>query len=688
MRKLALFSFLLVFVAVIVSGQQKRNLTVDDFAALRNVSSPQLSPDGKIVAYVVETMNLKEDKKFTDIYMVPFTGGEEIQLTSDEFDNTHPKALPNPKWSPDSQSLAYLAKKKGKSTQVFLVKRAGGVETQLTDVKQDILDFDWSPDGKKLALIMTDLNPDDQDDEEKVKEKEKTTKPIVVTRIQFKFDETGFYDEFRDHLYVFDIQTKGFKQITSGHCDDSEPRWSPDGSQILFVSNRTENADTNRNTDLFLVPAAGGDPRKLTANNGPDFNPDWSPDGKWIAYLTGLNPDIIYYDTTELAIIPAAGGESRSLTRELDRTVLQPKFSPDGKSVYFLLEDQGTQRLASVSIKGGNFNKKASTENVLAEYDLNANGLIYTASRQDLPYEIFAINPKQKLPAQITKVNSKILSQVQMGKVELIQFKSQDGTPVAGYVVKPPNFNPAQKYPLINWIHGGPVSQYTDEFDFGPQLFAANGYVVTLINYRGSSGYGEEFCKSIWADWGNKEYDDLMAGVDYVISQGYVDPDHMGVGGWSYGGILTDWTIYKTTRFKAASSGAGIANVLAGYGTDHYQFEYEKELGFPWENLDGWLKVSAPFLKLNQIKTPTLFMCGEKDWNVPLINSEQMYQGLRRLGIETMLIIYPGQPHSLLVPSYIQDRYQRYLAWFGYYLKGDANKVPPEQKKEVTKEVK
>lgn len=638
-----------------------------------------------MVAYVVKTSSVKHDKTFTDIYMMPFTGGEEIQLTSDEFDSSHPNSSPTPRWSSDNKYLAYLAKRE-KKPQLFLLKRSGGVATQLTDVKQYINSFAWSPDSKRLALVITDLDPNDEDTEKETDKDKKNPKPIVITRVQIKNDSSGYLNEYRDHIYIYDIEKKELKQITTGDWDDSDPRWSPDGSQIVFVSNRTKDADSNRNSDLFVVSAAGGEPRKLTNNPGPDSSPDWSPDGKWIAYSTEIRPELFYYDMSILAVIPAAGGEPRLLTNDLDRQIFNPQFSPDGKKIYFLLEDQGTQRIASIPSQSGAINKQESAENVVDDYNVNANGIVYTASRGNLPYEIFGISRKQKGQAQITRTNEKALSGIEFGKVEPIHFKSQDGTQVSGFVVKPPGFNASQKYPLINWIHGGPVGQYTDEFDFTPQLFAAKGYVVTLINYRGSSGYGKEFTKSIFADWGNKEYQDLMAGVDYVISQGYVDPDHMGVGGWSYGGILTDWTIYKTSRFKAASAGAGIANVLAGYGTDQYQYEYEKELGFPWEHLETWLKVSQPFLKLNQIKTPTLFLCGEKDWNVPLINSEQMYEGLRRLGIDTMLIIYPGQHHGISAPTYVKDRYERYLAWYGHYVKGEGDRIPPpEPKKTDTK---
>jgi dipeptidyl aminopeptidase/acylaminoacyl peptidase len=686
-RTLPFFFLVIALLANIAWSQQKRNLAIDDFFALRDVSDPQISPDGTSVAYVVKTNNLKEDKTFTDIYMSPFSGGEEIQLTSDEFDTTHPKSSPKPRWSPDGKYLAYLAKR-DKKTNVFVLQREGGVETPLTNVKQNISDFDWSPDGKKMVLLMTDPDPDEQDEDKK--DKKKTPKPIVVTRIQFKTEGTGYLNELRDHIYVFNIETKELKQLTSGAYDDSSPRWSPDGTQIVFVSNRTENADTNQNTDLFLISAAGGELKKLTTNPGPDSSPKWSPNGKWIAYLRGLHPEFIYYDITELALISATGGETLALTQKLDRNILRPKFSPDSKSIYFLLEDQTTMHLSNISIDGKKLDTSLSNEKVLSAFDVCENGIAYIASRSDFPAEVFALSKKGT--QQVSHINTKAFADVEFGQMEPIRFKSKDGTPIDGFVIKPPHFDPSKKYPLVTWIHGGPSEQYQPDFDsymiFRAQLLASNGYVVPLINYRGGTGYGLDFAKSIFADWGNKEVDDVLAGVDHVISQGYVDADRTGVGGWSYGGILTDAIITKTDRFKAAISGAGIANILAGYGTDEYQWYYETEIGFPWEKTDLWLKLS-PFFKMDKIKTPTLFICAEKDWNVPLINSEQMYQGMRRLGIETMLIVYPNETsHIISTPSYVKDRFERYLAWYGHYLKGEPSKVPPPPKKEETKEIK
>jgi dipeptidyl aminopeptidase/acylaminoacyl peptidase len=290
-----------------------------------------------------------------------------------------------------------------------------------------------------------------------------------------------------------------------------------------------------------------------------------------------------------------------------------------------------------------------------------------------LPAELFLSNAGKS--KQITFTNAKTLEGIRFGPKERVHYKSKDGTTVEAFLVKPPDFDSSRKYPLILWPHGGPTSQYAEDFDFRAQLFAASGYVVLLPNPRGSTGYGEAFCKAIFGDWGNLDYEDEMAGVDHVISLGYVDAEKMAVGGWSYGGMMTDFIITKTNRFKAAMSGASEANYFLDYGVDHYQYEWEKEVGLPWEKPEAYLKMS-PFFNIENVKTPTLVMCGEEDQNVPLVNSEQIFQALRRIGIDTMLVIYPGEPHGISTPSYQKDRFQRILAWFDHYVNGAPNKVP------------
>ena len=415
------------------------------------------------------------------------------------------------------------------------------------------------------------------------------------------------------------------------------------------------------------MPAGGGDPRKLTTNPGADRSPAWSPDGGHIAHVSVVEPDLIWYATHHLAVIPADGGDARLLTQALDRRVRSPSFTSDGRAIRFLLEDSGNQHLASVPFESGLITRLVAGDRDVRSYHRGA----VLVSEPHVPAEVYA---EDLTP--LSWVNRELLSDITLGVVENIHFRSKDGTEIEGFVTKPPDFEAGRRYPTILWIHGGPVSQYSTRFNAQWQLFAASGYVVVSANPRGSSGYGQEHSRAIWADWGNKDYEDVMAAVDHVVDLGYADPDRLGVGGWSYGGILTDYVITKTHRFKAAISGASETNFLACYGTDHYQLQWEKELGLPWDNRELYLKLS-PITYVANIETPTLILSGEVDWNIPVGQGEQLYQSLRRRGIDTTLVVYPGQSHGIRKPSYQKDRYQRYLAWFDRLLKGGEGTSTP-----------
>jgi dipeptidyl aminopeptidase/acylaminoacyl peptidase len=339
------------------------------------------------------------------------------------------------------------------------------------------------------------------------------------------------------------------------------------------------------------------------------------------------------------------------------------------------MEDRGTQRLVNIR-PGSDAISDASQEKIIYDYDLGPNGTIaLTAVRPDLPGDAFFVS--SGTTRQLTHVNEDLLKTVQLGAVERFQFKGNDNALVDGFVTKPVGFDPAKKYPALLLIHGGPNEQETGEFYFRSQFFAAHGYVIVAINYRGSTGYGKDFQRAIFGEWGGKEVADLMAGLDFIIGKGYIDKDHIGVGGHSYGAILTNYLIVQTDRFKAAITDAGESNYLMNYGVDQYVLDWEAEVGKPWENPQRYIELS-PYFKLANVKTPTLVICGQEDWNVPVVNSEQLYLSLRRLGVETMLLVYPEQPHGFWRPSYNKDRYMRYLAWYDHFLKGAADKVPAQ----------
>jgi len=659
------------------AAASSRLLGAEDIIALREASDPRLSPDGQWVAYVVRTADPVKDKHNSHLWMSSWDGKQSIQLTySDQSESS-------PRWSPDGKSLAFLTSRgeNDPPQQVWLLDRQGGEAKPLTGFNGDVVDFTWSPDGKKLALIVADEDPR----KPQGADKDKTPLPIVIDRYYFKEDETGYMSAQRQHLYVFDVGTRKTEALTPGRFNESQPSWSPDGTRIAFYSNRGEDPDRNNETGLYTIePRTGATPKLLTKFQGDAGDsswmnaPAWRPDGREIAFVTAGEPKLIYYSTHNLAVVSSDGGELRLLSKSLDRNVLDPQWSADGRSIYFLLEDDLTQVLSRIAVANGKVARLLDGQRESTAYDLGAKGRVALLdSNVNLPDAVFAVEGKQL--RQLSRQNDELLASVKLASTEAISFPSKDGTRISGFVVKPPAYVAGQRYPTLLWIHGGPVSQYANAFTMPWQIFAAHGYVVVAANPRGSSGRGEAFSSAIYKDWGGKDAEDVLAAVDYVVQQGIADPNRLGVGGWSYGGILTNAVIAKDTRFKSASSGAGISNVLAGYGTDMYVREYEAELGVPWKDLDTYLHNSYAFLHADRIKTPTLFLCGEQDFNVPLLNSEQMYQALRSLGVPTQLIIYPGQNHGLKKPSYLIDRMQRYLDWHGKYL----NNSPPRAVKSM-----
>ena len=658
-----------LFIAPAAASAQSRSFTFDDLAKIRSVSDPQRSPDGKWVAYTVGTSDVEKDKHNRDLWMVSWDGKEQVQLTSSKDSESKPR------WSPDGKYLAFLTsrgdedekKEKKKGAQVWLLNRSGGEALQLTDIKGDVNDFAWSPDSARLVLVVSDPDPND-DPEKKEGWKRKTTPPIVIDRYAFKTDASGYLDNLRDHLYLFDVAAKKADQLTTGIYSERQPSWSPDGTRVAFISERGADPDRTNNPDLWVVDAKpGATPQQLTTFSGPDEGPPaWSPDGKWIAYLQGDEVRYYAYNLSKLAVVPSTGGTPKILTEPLDRAVSFPVFSKDGASIYLRVEDDRAEYVGRVPVAGGKVDAVTSGRRVVTSLSLGADGnAAVIVSTEDAPDEVYALDngSLRKLTSQ-----NAWMSELAFSKVEDVTFTAKDGNVVNGLLAKPANA-PAGKLPTILYIHGGPNGQDDHSFDPTREILAANGYAVLQINYRGSSGRGSKFQKAIYADWGHLEVVDLVAGIDGVIKSGVADPNRLGICGWSYGGILTDYTTASDPRFKAAVSGAGSALQLSMYGVDQYIVQYDTELGPPWKSQDLWLKVSYPFFHADRIKTPTLYMGGDKDFNVPLVGGEQMYQALKSNGVDTQLVVYPGQHHGLSIPSYQRDRLERWVGWFDKYLK-------------------
>ncbi|HUJ13326.1 MAG TPA: S9 family peptidase [Thermoanaerobaculia bacterium] len=658
-----------VFTLFLAVAAFPRLLTVDDFAKLRSVSDPEVSPDGKWIAYGVGTINLDKDKRDSDLWMVSWDGSQRIRLTA-----TPESGESMPRWSPDGRYLAFLTSRgdeeeKKHGSQVWLLDRRGGEAEQLTDIKGGIAEYAWSPDAKRLVLVVNDFDPN-SDPDKKEGWKRKTKPPIVIDRYHFKEDREGYLGPLHKHLQLFDVATKKSEVLTSGSYDESSATWSPDGTMIAFVSNREKDPDRADNSDIFVIDAKpGAEARKLTTFPGPDFGrPSWSPDGRFLAYLQGDEPKYSAYNLNKLAVVPVAGGAPRLLTAALDRPVQAPiVWSADGKTLTFVVADDRITYIAQMPAAGGAVAKLTGVARVVASLSPAGDGRFALLSTTDsAPFEVHVFENGQL--RRVTHENDDALANIDLASVEDFSCKAKDGNEVHGLIFKPPSFQAGQKYPTLLNIHGGPNGQDEHAFSFDRQLLAANGYVVLAVNYRGSAARGNAYQKAIFADWGQKEVIDLLAAVDWAIAQGIADPDRLGIGGWSYGGILTDYTTASDPRFKAAIAGAGSALQLSMYGADQYVSQYDLELGPPWKNPDAWIKVSYPFFHADRIKTPTLYMGGSSDFNVPIIGGEQMYEALKSMGVETELVVYPGQFHGITTPSYVKDRYERYLAWYGKYL--------------------
>ncbi|HEY1492410.1 MAG TPA: S9 family peptidase [Steroidobacteraceae bacterium] len=645
-----------------------RALEPADWLRFKPVYDVHVAPDGATVAYLVNRYDQKADASIADLWSVSWSGEANQQLTRAE-------SVSDPRFSPDGRYLSYLtAHPQGRPTQLWVRELRTGTTRALTQVKQEIAGYSWSADGTHVALVMRNGDEDSPGGKDK---KKKPPKPIVVDAFQFKADKEGYLTEqWRSHLYLLDVKSGA---VTALPADprriDAHPAFSPDGKSLAFIGHPVGSAKEVGIDQLWIVATApGATPRLLLTTDSPNRQQlEWSPDGRLISLLVGGELKYNAYITDRLGVADAASGRLRLLATDLDRAIVVPKFTADGKAIEFTVEDDGEQYPASVALETGMVSRLGGPM-VVHELSAAAGHTAVLVSSDKAPPEVFALENEQL--RALTHHNDALFAEITLGTVENITFNDMSGVEVHGQIVKPPGFVAGQRYPTILWIHGGPNGQDDHSLElwgYGPplerQYFATHGYVVLAVNYRGGTGRGAQYARAIFADWGDKEVEDLLAGVDYAIAQGIADPQRLGVGGWSYGGILTDYVIASDTRFKAAISGAGSANQLSMYGADEYVIQYNAELGPPWTNQDLWLKVSYPFFHADRIHTPTLFLGGDKDFNVPLAGGEQMYQALKTLGVPAQLVVYPGEYHVLTRPSFLIDRSQRYLDWMDRYLK-------------------
>lgn len=635
-----------------------RPLVPEDWYRFQALSGLQIAPDGQEVAYLVTRYDKETDESQTSLWRTEWTGGENVRLTRGE-------SVSEPRFSPDGRFLSFLSARPAETPNaLWVLDRRGGEARPLGHVDGDIVGYEWAPDGAHAVLVVRPSRA-------------RSPKPIVVDSLQFKKDEQGYLTAAqRTHLYLLDTHTGISSPLTTDSArNDSLPVFSPDSRRIAFVSTAVDAPQEMGRDEIYIIDAApAAKPRHFASTEAPRSQSlQWSPDGKLIAFLRGAELKYNAYSVDQLVVADVASGSTRTVTERLDRPVSLPIFTGGSRGILFTVEDDGVRYPMQVNLETGTLERLG--ERMVVHELAAANGHVAALVSSDAaPVELFAFEEGHLRP--LSQHNRELFAELELATVEDIAFRSRDATQVHGQLFKPPGFVAARRYPLIVWIHGGPNSQDEHSLELWAygnpldrQFFATHGYVVLAINYRGGAGRGADYARAIFADWGHKEVEDVLAGVDYAVARGIADPDRLGIGGWSYGGILTDYTIAKDTRFKAAISGAGCGNQTAMYGVDQYVLQYNSELAGPWHDTPLWMRLSYPLFHADRIRTPTLFLGGDKDFNVPLVGGEQMYQSLRTLGVPTELIVYPGEYHSLTRPSFLVDRSRRYLDWMDRYLK-------------------
>jgi len=652
MNKSYLIAFFSICIANVITAQ-----VPTDVYKMEAVSRPKISPEGSWILYSQSKIDVAKDRSVSKLYMMSSDGKETITLTEQTM------GVGNYQWSPDGKFISYLTKGKDedKGSQVFLMDRRGGEGVQLTNIKGEINDYVWFNSGKKMIVVVKDFNYADT-------AKSKVRTPYEMTRYKFKQDNEGYLDNRKTHIYLFDLATKKLDTLTSGNYNEGDVAISSDDKMITYASNVTANPDKNTNTDLFLLALTkGATPLQFTNFNGGNNSPVFSPDNSKIAFLqSSSDKDFDMYALAQIGIYDIKTNTAKIISSKYDRSFSSIFWAKDGQSILSLVEDDRKQNIVQFNIQTQQPELLTNEMGVYTSMDMNDKGdMVLMYSNLETPSEIYSY--QNKTTKRLTHLQDAFVASLKKGYHKGFQSTSSDGTIVSSILHLPDSG--AKNLPLIMFIHGGPVAQDDYAFDMTSRIYAQAGYAVANVNYRGSSGRGLAYVSAIAGDWGNKEVKDIIGAADYLIKEGIVDPNRLGIAGWSYGGILTNYTIATDKRFKAGVSGAGSSLMISVYGSDQYVAQYESEIGKPWENPKKWEALSYPFYKVKEIKAPVLFMASQADFNVPVIGAEQMYQAFKSEGIPTELIIYPNQNHGIRVPSYIVHRHNAHINWFNKYLK-------------------
>jgi len=639
--------------------EKSKRFTESGFFDLEFAVAPEISPDGNKIIYVRQARDIMADRRYSNLWMINFDGTDPRPLTTGR--NNYGSCL----WSPDGRRIIFISDRDG-SSQIYQRWMDTGQTVQLTNLQFPPLGVSWSPDGKYISF--TSFVPGPPLAIGKPLAAPPGAKwadpPLVIDKAVYRFDGVGYYKPGYWHIFVIPAEGGTPRQISSGNFhhgglgfSGAQPVWTPDGKYLLISANRKEDYEYEpAGTEIYEFSVADGTCRALTNRKGPDADPVISRDGKFVAYL-GFDDRYQGYQVSQLYVVNRDGSQPRLLSGKLDRDVAQLNWASDGSGVYFLYDDQGNTKLGFSSMDGslkqltGNIGGLGTAYGRFARYySVSNNGrFAFTYTRPDVPGEIAVMSLDNRTVKVITAVNEDILARTTLGQVEEIWYTSSlDKRKIQGWIIKPPDFNPAKKYPLILEIHGGPFANYGDRFDVEKQIMAAHDYVVLYTNPRGSTSYGQEFGNLIHQAYPGDDFYDLNSGVDAVMAKGYIDPENLFVTGGSGGGVLTCWMIGRTERFRAAVSQFPVVNWYSFSLTADMYTEAAKYWfpGFPWDYAEHYLKRS-PISLVKNVKTPTVIMTGEQDLRTPMSESEQYYQALKLLKVESVLVRVPGESHGI-----------------------------------------
>jgi dipeptidyl aminopeptidase/acylaminoacyl peptidase len=698
MRKLAstiptsilLCAFLLSSLAWARQAEGKRGITPEDYYSFEFVSDPRISPDGQLVAYVVTTVDQKQNRRHSSIWMTATDGNRgPWQFT------TSPQNSNQPRWSPDGQLLAFISSRPSAEAvtsrssnetaagearpQVWVLSMNGGEARHVTNLKNGVSSFQWSPDGKRLAcLSRTGLSDNRGDNKDRSDVRH-------YSHISYKFNDTGWFDDRRSHIWIVDAKSGAAKQITSGgEWKDTDPQWSPDGTRIAFVSNRTgKEYEEDRNSDVWVIPAEGGALTKISDHDEADTSPRWSPDGKTIAFVGRVHEG----EHPKIWLAPSTGGVASTMAaRNMDLIPTDLEWAEGGHAICFEAGVKGETHFFRIDAASKELAQVTGGARAIRGVDINdrTNQIVYVSNDFKHLDDLYVADLNGRDERKLTRVNESLWRQILLQDVARITYKSVDGWDVDGFLVKPIGWQDGRKYPMILSVHGGPAGMYGVDWYHEFQVYAARGWAVFFCNPRGSTGYGEKFERGIVGEWGGKDYQDIMNGVDAVLRRySWIDRDRLGVTGGSYGGYMTNWIVGHTNIFKAAVTLRSVVNFISDDGTRDGAYGHRRDFeGDIFEKFDLYWDRS-PLKYAKNVKTPTLILHSDNDYRVPLEQGEQWFRALKHFGVTTEFVIFPRENHNLTrsgEPKHLVESLNWQIYWFDRFINGNSNALPPDAK--------